>query len=859
MPKIQSIKETLGKSFIISLLTPFYLIVIITLVLSALYLKDELDKDQERLLEYGENALFYEIDLASRILIESLNNVEDGFIDDAQVSRYFDNQLNDNAIIHDLMLLDETGKVIQTNSDDRHLIGFDYSLVESFINARSDRVYWSSALLSTHEGEISFNISYKAHSGNVIIAKFVPKEFQTLVVELSKENLREVALTSDDGIFLAHSDYENVQKRSRELNMTNLLESDNESITMYYNDELMVITLRKIGTNDLYLIIYTRFNEYYRDMAMLAITTLAIVALLTFLVIRYLGKHTSQINDSLDDMIELTGEVSTGNYGYQLDYTTYDEFNKLVEHFNDMSMVIKENFVDLSNTSAQLETLNEDLLLQNEKIRENEAQIEKILSSTYDGIMLIDNNSNVLRYNKAILELFDIDRSKLKKKMKCHELLAEEHANCEVCTKSLVEKTGINQQKLMELHGKLMEESTSPLYEDDKVIGFIKTYKDITSRKELEKKVNRATKMEAIGRLTSGIAHDFNNILQVIVGYSELIYYQLENLNASGDILQKVKSINDASLKAERLIRKLMTFSKMDQVAKELIDINDSVSDISLMLGRIIGENITLELELDEDLPKIHADKTQLEQIVVNLCVNAKDAIEGHGRIKIKTYETLRKSGCFICLEISDTGKGMSDEVKDKVFEPFFTTKGIGQGTGLGLATVLGIVEGHGGVIELESEPGLGTTFKIIFPNEHVRSITLDQNVSKIKNLDFSGLKVLFIEDDDMLLNIHKNMLETVGMNVSVAANGIEATEKYSHAHHEIDVVVLDSVIPEMSARNVLEQMKKIDQNIRVLMTTSINDDFIMNANEQYNDIRFLPKPYKSQELIKAIEMVVYG
>ncbi len=358
--------------------------------------------------------------------------------------------------------------------------------------------------------------------------------------------------------------------------------------------------------------------------------------------------------------------------------------------------------------------------------------------------------------------------------------------------------------------------------------------------------------------MTSGIAHDFNNILQVIVGYSELVYYQLENLGSGDDILSKIKSINDASLKAERLIRKLMTFSKMDQVQKEPVDINECVEDISQMLSRVIGENIILELELEEEMPQILADKTQVEQIIVNLCVNSKDAINDQGRIKIKTYETLRRSGLFICLEISDTGSGMSEEVKDKIFEPFFTTKGIGQGTGLGLATVLGIVESHGGIIELDSELGIGTTFRIIFPNEKVRAMTIEDNDVKAERLDFSGLNVLFVEDDETLLGIHKNMLETVGMHVSVASNGIDAIEKYGHTYNDIDLVVLDSVIPEVEADSVLNQMKHINLNIKVLMTTSFDDGFIGSARSSEDQLHFLAKPYSSHELIKAIALVVY-
>lgn len=858
MNRNRSIRDTLGKKFILALLLPIYLIIGISIIYMASSRMWDLRMQQSDLLDYTERVLSYEVETATRGLTDYYKAIEKGYIQPEDADRYLVEVTVSNPLLRDLLYLDETGHVLYTTNEREGKKGFDLSESNVFRNAELFEVLWSPAHLAVDDGKITFDIAYKGMKDHVIIGKFTPAGFQNLVSELAVKGERSVAVAAEDGVYLAHSDFDKVLNRSRELNMSMHLKNEGRSSTLFIDGRRSIVSVQKISGHSLYLITYTEFNVYYRPLLILAFGSVILVGLLSFFTLRYLRSHTVRIVGAMNELVELTGEVATGNYGYKVNINTYEELQKVIEHFNEMSDIIRENFRDLSDNSALLETLNEDLMLQNNKIRENEAQIEKILESTYDGVLLLGKGGRILRANNAVYELFEVPVEQRKNRRMCNEIFGHFPEVCGDSGDEVSRKLGINQHKIIEFKDRVIEEVTSTLYEEDAVIGHIKTYRDVTARKELERKVNRATKMEAIGRLTSGIAHDFNNILQVIVGYSELVYYYMEKENTPNQLLDKIKSINDAALRAEQLIRQLMTFSKMDQVQKRPVDINECVGDISKMLERVIGENIGLEMDFEEGLPQIMADKTQLEQIMVNLCVNSRDAIEGHGQIKIKTYETLRRSGCFVCLEISDTGRGMNKEVKEKIFEPFFTTKEIGKGTGLGLATVLGIVESHGGIIELESEPGLGTTFRIVFPNEKVISMTIDKSKVVASDVDFDGLHVLFIEDDTTWLGIHRNMLEAAGMRVSVASNGIEATERYRDNHENIDLVILDSIIPDIDAGRVLTNMKDYQLNVKVLMTTTYDDSFMSSAVASEDQLHFLRKPYNSHELIKAIAHVVY-
>jgi len=488
----------------------------------------------------------------------------------------------------------------------------------------------------------------------------------------------------------------------------------------------------------------------------------------------------------------------------------------------------------------------------------NEMWIERIFENCYDGLMITDHKGKVMRCNQALLQLFEIPKERLSTNDYCNDIFTIENKLCDSCNNAYVLQTGIKQSRRIDFNGKIIDQLTIPVYDKhNKINAFIKTYRDVTQQKNMEYKVNRATKLEAIGSLTIGISHDFNNILQVILGYSDLIHYHLKKTEQY-DLVTKVMNIREAAFKAEGLIQKLLNFSKQDRFHKEVLNINTSVEDIGHILERIIGEKISLIMDLDYQVEDIIADKTQMEQIIVNLCVNAKDAIGEEGDVKIKTYNVMKKSGQFVCLQVSDNGIGIDVHAQSKIFEPFFTTKDLGEGTGLGLATVLGIVEDHGGTIEFESEVGHGTSFKILFPSHASNVMMMDQHKEHHVPKTKEDLKVLLVQEDNILMGATKALLEKMDIQVLTAREGYGALKDFDQFGNTLDLVILDANLSDIEGIKVFEQIRSLNKKIKVLMTTSFNDATIMEAKSVFKQLRLIQKPYTNKELMKAIAQTVY-
>ncbi|VDN46506.1 conserved protein of unknown function [Petrocella atlantisensis] len=578
----------------------------------------------------------------------------------------------------------------------------------------------------------------------------------------------------------------------------------------------------------------------------------------SYLYLRYRNKEQEKINQAIDEMMALLqNNKSQLNNDLTL-VSTYKEVKQLADFLTSMQLFIEEKDRQLEEERERYKLLYTDMVEQSVTHEINALWIERIIENSYDGLMITDGDGKVIRCNQALLKLFEIPKERLATYDHCYEIFNKKDKICKGCNNAYILRSGIKQSRLIDFKDRIIDQLTIPVYDNEnKISALIKTYRDVTQQKNLEFKVNRSTKMEAIGRLTSGISHDFNNILQVILGYSDLVHYHLEK-SEQYELVAKVKNIREAAYKAEGLIRKLMIFSKMDRVHKEILSINTSVEEIGHMLDRIIGERISLKLELDHQVEDILADKTQMEQIIVNLCVNAKDAIGEEGEIKIKTYNVMKKSGQFVCLEVADNGLGIHEHIQNKIFEPFFTTKDLGEGTGLGLATVLGIVESHGGTIELDSEIGRGTTFKILFPNQKTRLMMIDQHKEHHVPSSFEGLKLLLVEDDRMLMEATKTILEKMDIQVLTAGNGQDAINNFSHYGDALDMVILDSILPDIEGLKVFEHIRAMNKEIKVLMTTSFNDPTIMEAKSVFNQLKLMHKPYTNKELMKAIAQTVY-
>ncbi|MBN2365894.1 MAG: PAS domain S-box protein [Calditrichaeota bacterium] len=389
---------------------------------------------------------------------------------------------------------------------------------------------------------------------------------------------------------------------------------------------------------------------------------------------------------------------------------------------------------------------------------------------------------------------------------------------------------------------------------------------DNTEQKILEQQFRQAQKMEAIGRLAGGVAHDFNNLLTIITGYSELLLHRLPKNDKS---VKDIQHIKEAGEKASRLTNQLLAFSRRQVLQPKLINLNAIVKEVSKMLHRLIGEDIELEMNLEPDLGTIQADPGQLEQVLMNLAINARDAMPGGGRLIIETtnvifardyvhkHIAIQPAGNYVLLSIQDTGTGMDENTQAHIFEPFFTTKEYGKGTGLGLSTVYGIVKQSGGFIWVNSSVSKGTTFTIYFPRVQGDAGKSPVSPEKMRTSEGGSETILLVEDEEMVREMAVRILKEKGYTVLASGHGTQAMEVSNNFRKKIDLLVTDIVMPGMSGKELVQNIRKERPDLKVLYISGYTDEVISQQGLLEEDVNFLQKPFPPQKLLMRIREVL--
>jgi nitrogen-specific signal transduction histidine kinase/CheY-like chemotaxis protein len=403
--------------------------------------------------------------------------------------------------------------------------------------------------------------------------------------------------------------------------------------------------------------------------------------------------------------------------------------------------------------------------------------------------------------------------------------------------------------------------SKAPLKRGREVIGVLGIYEDVTERKQLEAQLRQAQKLEAIGQLAGGVAHDFNNILAAM-----MMHLGLLQMKTALD-LETRQSLNDLAGEARRaasLTSQLLMFSRRSALVVRPLHLNELTANLLKMLTRLIGENITLNFESGSHLPLVEADAGMLEQVLMNLVVNARDAMPRGGRITISTSvvelnaqraasNSERQVGQFVCLAVSDTGTGMDETTMKRIFEPFFTTKEVGKGTGLGLATAHGIIAQHKGWVEVESKVGVGTTFRVFLPAVETVADQTPQEGS-LQPMRRGRETILLVEDEDELRQMVARTLRILGYIVYEATNGPEALVLWEKRGGEVDLLFTDMVMPGgVTGLELMERLQRLKPDLKVIISSGYSAEIAQIGVPDKTGVVYLPKPYEARTLAEVV------
>jgi PAS domain S-box-containing protein len=520
---------------------------------------------------------------------------------------------------------------------------------------------------------------------------------------------------------------------------------------------------------------------------------------------------------------------------FSLQYDLFKEQERLKQYSEKLEDLVAERTKELAKSQAMLKALHEH---------------------ANDGILIFDKEGNIIDANNKACELHGYTKEELKG---MNITMLESETNIPLC-KERIQRLLNGESLLFETQhvrkdGEriILEVSSCAIkFNDDIVIeSFLR---DITEKKRLQNQLLHAQKMESVGTLAGGIAHDFNNILTSILGYASLL---VENQHLPQDVISKIKVIESSARKASNIVSKLLSFARKKGKEVVPLNLNSIIEDSLTMTAKLIPKDIEIKKELDPGLPIINGDITQLEQVIINLLINAKDAMPEGGIIHIKTStETIDhnklkifadiKPGRYVKLEISDTGTGIPAEIKDRIFEPFFTTKESGKGTGLGLAMVYGIIKDHEGYIIVNSSPGKGTSFCIYLPAANKTPV--------IKHLELSDKKaspgkVMVVDDELPVLQFIKDVLVEHGFEVQVFQNPFISLEYFRKNNDNIDIVITDILMPQMDGGELIKRVKNIKKDIRTIAMTGFVDALSTIEADIY-----LEKPIKKETLLNVID-----
>jgi len=753
------------------------------------------------------------------------------------------------------LVLDEFGRIRQVLPEMEAFRDYSSMLPAEEVFEASGEFYFSAPYIKPDENTVTVSLAYTGHLSRTLVAELdldSLQEFITRMTQLQEDD--RVFVLDGYGNVLAHPESAVVAEQS---NLGHLrpvaraLQGQTGFLGMgRKNGELYIFSAEKVPESG-----WTVFTGWSVKGQLLPV--LMPIGFGGFLLFVFLGLLIWNVTwrvrqDVIDPLVTFTGEVKNLPRG---------AFDMGVQNY-------VSSFYELQALSSSFQDMAETVVRREEALRRSEQRLAGILDSLDAAVYVADMHSDeILFINRYIRD----KRGDVLGRM-CWEVFQnDQQGPCSFCRKDkLINQSGSTEVARWEDQ----DTKTGSIYDcramaiswsDGRMVRIVIST-DITERRDMEARLHQAHKMQAVGTLAGGIAHDFNNILQVISGHVRIL---LEKRAKDDPDLKRIIQIQQAGERAAKLVRQLLTFSREIEGQFRPVDLNREAAETASLLKKSFPDQIALELKLDDDIQPVQGDPAQLEQVLLNLCNNALDAMPEGGRLTIETsmahfqepqlLEHFRmEPGSYVLLSISDTGEGIDENIRQKIFDPFFTTKEPGKGTGLGLASVFGIVESHNGYIECRSSPGQGTEFRIYLPGAAEVS-EMESGVESREQETDSYEHVLVVDDEPALRELTREALEEAGYTVSCAESGEKALKLYQEQGGNIDLVIMDINMPGMGGYECVKQLLATDAEVKILVVSGYSPENRLGKYLKTGRVGFMAKPYRVPELLSRVRERIDG
>ena len=556
-----------------------------------------------------------------------------------------------------------------------------------------------------------------------------------------------------------------------------------------------------------------------------------------------------------------------------------DEEVQLKQYSESLIRKLEKKAFELERVNQALEEYIAERRRAEDALHRSTSLLHAAFDATTDGILAVDREGRIIASNRKFAEMWHVpktvmDRADEGELRACLMEQLKDPEGFAAKIEALYNEPAKESRDIVEFKdGRVFERFSRPQRMGEEIVGRVWDFRDITEsrqaeaeREKLQAQLVQAQKMESVGRLAGGVAHDFNNMLGVILGYAEMA---LTNLDPSLPLYSNIVQIHKAAGRSAEITRQLLAFARKQTISPQVLNLNETVEGMLKMLRRLIEENIDLVWQPRSGLWLVKMDPSQIDQILANLCVNARDAIAGTGKLTIQTgMATFDEAFCagnegsapgdYVLLAVSDDGCGMGPETLSHLFEPFFTTKAVGKGTGLGLATVYGIVTQNNGFINVASEPEKGTIFKIYLPRyEEAVETAIPQDLEQPAR--GNGETVLLVEDNAALLELVRKMLTGLGYRILEASSPALALKRAGEHPGAIDLLITDVVMPEMNGRALAERLAALHPGLKVLFMSGFTSDAIAHHGVLDDGIHFIQKPFSMRNISRKVREALGG